>query len=158
MSRRTTWQDGVQKAFDTQELWLEPLKQLNLAFASGAGVTNIFKADQLHPMSTDVFRHGETESKYVVPLDLYKHEVEALDIARAGRNYIVTTGMGSGKSLTYIIPIVDHVLRHGPGRGIQAIVVCPVNPLATNPAGELEKFLESGFGGMPPVAYHLYTG
>lgn len=75
MSRRTTWQDGVQKAFDTQELWLEPLKQLNLAFASGAGVTNIFKADQLHPMSTDVFRHGETESKYVVPLDLYKHEV-----------------------------------------------------------------------------------
>ena len=33
------------------------------------------------------------------------------------RNYVLTTGTGSGKSLAYIVPIVDHVLRHGAGPG-----------------------------------------
>ena len=53
---------------------------------------------------------------------------------------MLTTGTGSGKSLVYIIPIVDHVLRHGSGRGIQALVVYPMNALANSQEGELEKF------------------
>lgn len=35
----------------------------------------------------------------------------------------MTTGTGSGKSLTYIVPIVDRVLRVGNGKGIRAIIV-----------------------------------
>ena len=56
-------------------------------------------------------------------------------------SYVLTTGTGSGKSLAYIVPIVDHVLRARPGKGIQAIVVYPMNALANSQAGELEKFL-----------------
>jgi ATP-dependent helicase YprA (DUF1998 family) len=148
----------VQKAFDTQELWPEPLVQLNPAFATGASVPDLVKGDKLHPLCADVFRHGKSETEYGVPLDLYKHQVEAIDIARGGDNYVVTTGTGSGKSLTYIIPIVDHVLRHGSGKGIQAIVVYPMNALANSQAGELEKFLGFGFGSTPPVTYNRYTG
>jgi hypothetical protein len=33
----------------------------------------------------------------------------------AGRSYVLTTGTGSGKSLSYFIPIVDRALRHGKG-------------------------------------------
>lgn len=148
----------VQQAFDAQELWPEPLVQLNPAFAPGASVPDLVKADKLHPLCADVFRHGKSESEHGVPLDLYKHQVEAIDIARGGDNYVVTTGTGSGKSLTYIIPIVDHVLRHGSGKGIKAIIVYPMNALANSQAGELEKFLGFGFGGTPPVTYHRYTG
>ena len=32
-----------------------------------------------------------------------------------GANYVLTTGTGSGKSLAYIVPIVDYVLRNGRG-------------------------------------------
>lgn len=66
---------------------------------------------------------------------------------------MLTTGTGSGKSLAYIVPIVDHVLRNGSGKGIQAIVVYPMNALANSQAGELEKFLSFGpwAGGRNPI-------
>ena len=77
--------------------------------------------------------------------DLHKHQSDAINIARSGASYILTTGTGSGKSLAYIIPIVDYVLRNGTGRGIQAIVVYPMNALANSQMKELEKFLRIGY-------------
>ena len=72
---------------------------------------------------------------------------------------MLTSGTGSGKSLTYIVPIVDHVLRNGSGRGIQAIVVYPMNALANSQEEELKKFLEKGYPeGKPPVRFARYTG
>ena len=80
-------------------------------------------------------------------------------IARDGHSYILTTGTGSGKSLAYIIPSVDAVLRKGSGRGIEAIVVYPMNALANSQVGELEKFLEFGYTERrPPVRFAHYTG
>ena len=52
-----------------------------------------------------------------------------------GKSYVLTTGTGSGKSLAYIVPIVDAVLREtrrdgGRRPGVKAIVVYPMNALA----------------------------
>ena len=72
---------------------------------------------------------------------------------------MLTTGTGSGKSLTYLIPIVDRVLRNGGKQGIQAVVVYPMNALCNSQYGELEKFLRVGFGlGREPVRFDRYTG
>jgi len=61
--------------------------------------------------------------------------------------------------LAYIVPIVDHVLRKGSGRGIQAIVVYPMNALANSQDEELAKFLKEGYPeGQPPVRFARYTG
>jgi ATP-dependent helicase YprA (DUF1998 family) len=61
--------------------------------------------------------------------------------------------------LAYIVPIVDHVLRHGSGRGLQAIVVYPMNALANSQLGELQKFLQLGYpDGKGPVTFARYTG
>ena len=90
---------------------------------------------------------------------LHKHQEDAVRIGATGANYVLTTGTGSGKSLTYIIPIVDHVLRHGSGKGIKAIVVYPMNALANSQWGELEKFLRFGYpDGKGPVTFERYTG
>ena len=80
-------------------------------------------------------------------------------LPREASNYVLTTGTGSGKSLAYIVPIVDHVLRRGSGKGVQAIVVYPMNALANSQYGELEKFLCHGFpDGRGPVRFACYTG
>jgi ATP-dependent helicase YprA (DUF1998 family) len=81
-------------------------------------------------------RRSEFSSK---PLRLHAHQTDAIKVAQAGHNYVLTTGTGSGKSLAYIIPIVDHVLRRGSGRGMQAIVVYPMNALANSQEGELKN-------------------
>ena len=72
-----------------------------------------------------------------------------------GSSYVLTTGTGSGKSLAYIVPIVDRVLAAkaaGTYRpGIKAIVVYPMNALANSQLGELEKFLRRLSRGPQPV-------
>ena len=43
--------------------------------------------------------------------------------------------------MSYIVPIVDRVLREGSGKGVRAIVVYPMNALAKCQRNELENFL-----------------
>jgi ATP-dependent helicase YprA (DUF1998 family) len=57
--------------------------------------------------------------------------------------------------MSYIVPIVDRVLRDGSGRGVRAIVVYPMNALANSQRGELEKFLGTE---KPQVSFARYTG
>ncbi len=140
-------------------LWPKPLVQLNPAFEPGESLQDLIAAGELHPQCLDIFRVKPTPSEDKGPLRFHRHQVEGIRSARANRSYVLTTGTGSGKSLSYIVPIVDHVLRNGPGKGIQAIIVYPMNALANSQMGELEKFLCHGFPeGQPPVTFRRYTG
>ncbi len=95
-------------------------------------------------------------------LRLHQHQREAIEAARTGSSYVLTTGTGSGKSLAYIIPVVDRVLAAkaaGTYRpGIKAIAVYPMNALANSQLGELQKFLTIGYPDGPPVRFGRYTG
>jgi hypothetical protein len=140
-------------------LWPDPLLQLNPAYEVGGSVEALVAGGKLHAECCKIFRRKKDDSDPGVALQLYRHQVEAIDIAARGEPYVVTTGTGSGKSLTYIIPIVDHVLRRGSGRGIQAIVIYPMNALANSQHDELEKYLQRGYPkDQPPVTYARYTG
>src|SRR4051812_26872139 len=141
-------------------LWPEPIVQLNPAFEPGGTVDELVAAEILDARCAPVFRRGKiAENVEGEPLLLHRHQREAIEVARTGVNYVLTTGTGSGKSLTYIVPIVDHVLRRGSGRGIQAIVVYPMNALANSQLGELQKFLSVGPAGSTGlVRVGRYTG
>lgn len=150
----------VDAALDEQVLWPEPIVQLNPAYAPGGYVRDLVGKGLLHATAAKVFQRGKDRSPTQLGTDLrlYRHQVAAIETARSGRPLVVTSGTGSGKSLTYIIPIVDHVLRNGSGRGVQAIIVYPMNALANSQLGELDKFLGFGFDGKPPVRVARYTG
>ncbi|MDR1520857.1 MAG: DEAD/DEAH box helicase [Planctomycetota bacterium] len=91
-------------------------------------------------------------------MTLFQHQFEALLAAESGDNYVLTTGTGSGKSLSYIIPIVNHVLHEGVGKGVRAIIVYPMNALANSQKDELEKYLDKAtYGDNPPVTFKRYT-
>ncbi|MCA9957464.1 MAG: DEAD/DEAH box helicase, partial [Anaerolineales bacterium] len=150
--------DHVNRELQAGTLWPDPLIQLNPTFEPGAWIDDLVKEGTLHPLCQKIFclkpDEDVTESK---PLRLHKHQTDAISAAQSGDNYVLTTGTGSGKSLAYIIPIVDHVLRRGSGKGIQAIVIYPMNALANSQFNELEKFLGRGFDN-PPVTFRRYTG
>ncbi len=139
-------------------LWPDPLLQLNPSFALGPRIDELTHNGMLHPLCRDIFCDKASDGS-PKPLRLYQHQAEALQAAQTGDNYILTTGTGSGKSLAYIVPIVDYVLRHSSGGGIKAIIVYPMNALANSQLGELTKFLCKGFPeGHPPVTFRRYTG
>lgn len=150
----------VEGELDRGLLWPDPLIQLNPAFEQGDSIDELIRAGVLHQKCAEVFRLRKRETGGVgLDFRLHRHQAEAVRIARGGGNYVLTTGTGSGKSLSYIIPIVDHVLRNGSGRGIQAIVVYPMNALANSQYGELSKFLHDGYpDGRGPVRFERYTG
>jgi ATP-dependent helicase YprA (DUF1998 family)/very-short-patch-repair endonuclease len=139
-------------------LWPEPLIQLNPAYQSGGLVDELVERGLLHPDNAGIFRRNKDLGDSGQGLRLHRHQVEAIEAARRGENYVLTTGTGSGKSLAYVIPIVDSVLRD-PGPGIKAIVVYPMNALANSQENELAKFLKLGFPNQKgPVTFARYTG
>lgn len=150
----------VEQELNDGVLWPDPLIQLNPSFEPGGGIHDFVTQGILHQECDRIFRVDKAETGGEGhPLKLYKHQADAIHIAKSGRNYVLTTGTGSGKSLAYIIPIVDHVLQRGSGRGIQAIVVYPMNALANSQHGELTKFLCHGYpDGKGPVTFERYTG
>lgn len=140
-------------------LWPEPLLQLNPAYESGESIEQLVREGVLHPACERIFRLKEHDNDFGRQLPLRRHQSAAVRIAQARRPFVLTTGTGSGKSLCYLIPIVDHVLRRGSGQGIQAIIVYPMNALANSQMEELDKFLKRGFPeGQSPVTYERYTG
>jgi ATP-dependent helicase YprA (DUF1998 family) len=86
---------------------------------------------------------------------LYEHQSKALEYAsNQGRNIIIATGTGSGKTEAFLLPIINSLLNERDAGtlddGIRAIVVYPMNALATDQLERirvgLEKFPEITFG------------
>ena len=151
--------DKVHELLSEGALWPEPWLSLNPKFTSGGSIDDLADAGTLHPGCREIFRLDKDLDPAGRPMTLYRHQVEAIGAARAGDNYVLTTGTGSGKSLAYMSAIVDHTLRVGSGGGIKAIIVYPMNALANSQAEELAKFLRGGYpDGKGPVTFARYTG
>jgi len=96
-----------------------------------------------------------------LPLDrsLYKHQEEAIiNIVRNKRNIVVATGTGSGKTETFMIPIINHLLeerRKGQlNPGVRALLLYPMNALANDQMKRLRKLLANE----PNITFGIYTG
>ena len=78
----------------------------------------------------DFFKSFETE------FPPYAHQEQAWERLASDRrpaNTLVATGTGSGKTECFMYPVLDHCQRTA-GRGIKAIVIYPMNALATDQA------------------------
>ncbi|SNT48758.1 ATP-dependent helicase YprA, contains C-terminal metal-binding DUF1998 domain [Streptosporangium subroseum] len=140
--------------------WPHPWVSLNPSFASGGTITELIAQGVLHPACEQYFRPKSDENDPGTrTITLHQHQREAVEAARDGRSYVLTTGTGSGKSLAYMVPIVDSILRDpAPGR-VKAIVVYPMNALANSQLEELTRYLQWGLPkGSRQVSFERYTG
>ncbi len=155
----------VDQQFDDGVQWPDPWVGLNPSFATGGSVPELVDEGLLHPEAARIFRRKlDRQDAGRDPIVLHRHQRQAVEIARTGASYVLTTGTGSGKSLAYIVPIVDAVLRENAERGsrrpgVKAIVVYPMNALANSQVEELRKFLRFGYPeDGEPVTFARYTG
>lgn len=136
-------------------LWPEPWLALNPAFESGGTVGELVDQQVLHPEARTIFRVKTEQDPVGLEITFHRHQADAFEIANRGESYVLTTGTGSGKSMAYIVPIVNRVLQEGSGQGVRAIIVYPMNALANSQLNELEKFLGET---NPKVTFARYTG
>jgi DEAD/DEAH box helicase domain-containing protein len=105
------------------EVFRGPYVSLKLPFQSSGSQHRFFP--EVVPESFPTFRHQE-------------QAWERLDW-RAGKNTIVATGTGSGKTECFLFPILDYCYQHRHERGIKAILIYPMNALATDQAGRIAE-------------------
>lgn len=146
-----------QELFANEALWPEALVQLNPPYALGSSVGELCRQGKLHPTCADIFCDREGR-----PFTLYHHQEAALERALRREPFVVTSGTGSGKTLTYFIPIFDAVLRSDPAQPrVRAIIVYPMNALVNsqfNALKELAEAYERRAGQPLPVRFAKYTG
>ncbi len=126
----------VDNELEKGQLWTDPLVQLNPKYRPGASVTTLVQQGVLHPDSTRYF------SQYGEAYSFHSHQKQAFETAQRQEPYVVTTGTGSGKSLTYVVPIINDLLHHPEIKGVRAILVYPMNALINSQEEELRKFLK----------------
>lgn len=139
--------DAVRYEYDDQSrYWPAPLMQINPEYQSDHTVGDLAASGKLHPLCERIFSFPDKETGGRKPLRLYTHQEQAIDAAASGNSYIVTTGTGSGKSLSFFIPIIDRILKEKkpgePGR-IRAIIIYPMNALANSQLEEVDKYLSN---------------
>ncbi|MEO6098591.1 MAG: DEAD/DEAH box helicase [Fibrobacteria bacterium] len=153
-------QQVVEAEYSAQRYWPEPLIQINPHYEQKSTVQHLVKEKSLHPLCGEIFKVGKGTNR-VSDMRLYQHQVEAIAKEKAGRSYIVTTGTGSGKSLSFFIPMVDRILRSkdiDPKPRTRAIVIYPMNALANSQLEEMGKFLEDFSKENQPITIERYTG
>lgn len=143
--------DRVRAELGSGKLWPDPLIQFNPAFESAGDIDDVVQRLGLHKGLSAAFR-GFT---------LYRHQAEAIALGGKGRDFVVTSGTGSGKSLTYIGSILNDLLKRDCPPGIQALVVYPMNALINSQSEALCGFqtnYETASGQTFPVRFSQYTG
>ena len=124
--------EHVHTRLEDGELWPEAVLQLNPAYEMDKTLGELAEAGSIT---------RETARFFGDDIRLYRHQREALDIAQRGEPYIVTTGTGSGKSLTYLVPIYDAIVRAQPeNHSVRAVIVYPMNALINSQLEALNNY------------------
>ena len=80
-----------------------------------------------------------------------------LTLALRDESYVVATGTGSGKSLTYLVPIYDSIVCNDPNRhSVRALLVYPMNALINSQLEALKAFLETQLSELSSSLRPLY--
>ncbi|WP_209507395.1 DEAD/DEAH box helicase [Ruegeria sp. HKCCSP335] len=88
----------------------------------------------------------------------YQHQMDAFArlSGEAMRSTLVATGTGSGKTESYLWPILDHCRRNKGKPGIKAILIYPMNALATDQARRIAAAI-SEIGSLDGVRAGIYA-
>ncbi len=153
-------QNEVERQYREGRYWPEPLVQINPNYQRKGTVQELAAEGVLHPACADIFQVGKPEG-HPQPMHLYAHQLQALAKGQARQSYVVTTGTGSGKSLSFFIPIIDRILKAkevDTTARTRAIVIYPMNALANSQLEELDKFLHNYAQEQRPFSVARYTG
>ncbi|MEU4497169.1 DEAD/DEAH box helicase, partial [Streptomyces sp. NPDC023998] len=107
--------------------------------------TGIFRGPYLrirtpfHPAADGWRQHLD----WLPPFTPHRHQAAAWErlstLHGPARPTLITTGTGSGKTESFLVPVLDHCRREkARGRaGVKAVLLYPMNALATDQAGRI---------------------
>ena len=132
-----------------------PLLESAPPFANGRTISELVAQDVLHNSF-----HLLCSDALPADRPLYQHQDAGISrVVGDKRNLIVATGTGSGKTETFLLPILDHLLREQAAGtlsqpGVRALLLYPMNALANDQLKRLRRVLAA----YPAITFGRYTG
>lgn len=150
--------EGLRKSADIAidqgkgDLVKGPYLESTAMYESGKTLNELIEEGKLHQ-----------QFKRLVPFlgefPLYLHQEKAIEkVAVQGKNMIVSTGTGSGKTECFLIPILNYLVeQNAKGEltpGVRALIIYPMNALANDQLKRLRAILKE----FPEITFGRYTG
>jgi DEAD/DEAH box helicase domain-containing protein len=136
---------GLMSRFvENEDAWLKgPYVQVGLPFVAGSAGRRFFSA-----FETEYPGYSHQEKAW-----------ERLSSQHMAANTLVATGTGSGKTECFLYPVLDHCAqaRKAGELGIKALVIYPMNALATDQARRIAQ-LVAGVPAFAGLRVGLYVG
>lgn len=100
----------------------------------------------------------------------YIHQENAIRDTRNGKNLIVCTGTGSGKTESFLMPVIDGIVRerkekgkrYEEEKGIRAIILYPMNALVNDQVARIRKLISKArindIKYVKDISFGIYTG
>lgn len=133
---------SVQKMLANKgSVYLEPYVAVRLPFRVAEKMPTCFEA--IHPA--------------YLP---YVHQQKAFERLTGddGRSTLVATGTGSGKTECFLYPILEYCYQHRGERGIKALIIYPMNALATDQAKRIAELIYGSDELRGNVTVGMYVG
>ncbi|MBE6091573.1 MAG: DEAD/DEAH box helicase [Selenomonas ruminantium] len=99
-----------------------------------------------------------------LPFLPYVHQQKAYErlTGEGGRSTLIATGTGSGKTECFLNPILEYCYQHQGEPGIKALIIYPMNALATDQASRIAKAIYQSpklhNGNEPIISVGMYVG
>ena len=149
------YNEQISKAVDDYEFVKGPYLQITNRYAKDSTIDQLIDRNLL----SSQFRKLDSKG-LPINMRLYKHQCNALaNIISRDRNTVVSTGTGSGKTESFLIPIINHLMREVENGtidqpGVRAMIIYPMNALVNDQidrmAGLFEKY--------PSIRFGFFTG
>jgi DEAD/DEAH box helicase domain-containing protein len=91
------------------------------------------------------FERGDDDREWFreapLPFTPYTHQEEAFErlVGPEPESTLVSTGTGSGKTEAFLLPILEHCARRSGEKGVKAILIYPMNALASDQAERIAE-------------------
>lgn len=127
-----------------------PFLEVTDAFQKGPSIPELMEEGILPPNFDKLGFH--------IQRPLYRHQVDSLKKLSAGGNVVVSTGTGSGKTESFLLPIMSELVKEANagtlGPGVRAMLIYPMNALANDQVERLRELLRN----FPQIKFGCYTG
>lgn len=135
-----------------------PFLDIGGSYETGKTLRELMEEGLISPLFDRLEPIPEADRELKLDRPLYLHQEEALRKATQGTNLVITTGTGSGKTESFLLPIIQHLLKEQEagtlGPGVRAIIIYPMNALANDQM----KRMRALFRRYPWIRYGVYNG
>lgn len=139
-----------------------PIVEIKDIFRMGKSIQELINDNLLSRLFINLESNKPKTKLYkpILPIDrpLYEHQQKAIEKIVNGRNVVVSTGTGSGKTNCFLIPVLNELLREKENGtlnpGVRALFIYPMNALSNDQMRNLREILMY----YPDITFGSYNG